>query len=469
MADPVLLIKERWQLESGRAYGEVMEDWQEAFFRAVFARGEGDRPKYRLLYDERRRGESKTEDCAAAALADLITGPPGHTSFVVAAATTQAGLLLDSIRGFKLRTPLLADIEIGKEVVRSPNTRSEIRVLSTDVPSGYGLRPRKIFFDELSLQANEKLWNVMFTSIGKRPQSQLIAVSMAGWDFTSIAWKVREQIRGDARYYFHTREGSTLAPWLDPADMEEQRAFLHYADFARYWECRWVEPQGSWITREMYDLAEVGQEAIGRGQPSVGFVDIGLVHDATAVAVCHSEGERVVLDTLRTLQGDRDQPVQLEVLEELVRDLTRRYSVRHWIFESPQAAASVQRLAATLPARVEIRHPTVETQARLWGNLYRLFANHLLTVYDHPRLRKEALLLVTRAQGGRLKVVESTATHQDHILAVGGAAEMLEAAKRSNVVAIYGAMTDEDIQQSVSPVPVVDKDGDQAWPAGWLK
>jgi len=29
---------------------------------------------HRLVYDERRRGESKTEDCAAAGLADLLTG-----------------------------------------------------------------------------------------------------------------------------------------------------------------------------------------------------------------------------------------------------------------------------------------------------------------------------------------------------------------------------------------------------------
>lgn len=212
--------------------------------------------------------------------------------------------------------------------------------------------------------------------------------------------------------------------------MEEQRATLHPADFARFWECRWTEPKGSWITKEMYDAAVTRLEALA-AEPTwrcVGFVDVGLIHDATAVAVCHREGDLVVLDALRTMQGSKTAPVELEALEDLVEQLTERFKVRSWTFEAPQAVASVQRLQKRIPhARVEARYPTAETQARLFGGLYQLLSNRRLALFPHEQLRREALNLVTKTVAGRLKVVDSSAIHQDHVIALGGAADMLMA------------------------------------------
>jgi hypothetical protein len=276
-----------------------------------------------------------------------------------------------------------------------------------------------------------------------------------------------------SRYYFSTRKGSELAPWLSVEQMAQQRESLHPADYARFWECTWQEPMGSWITREMFDAAEVGQEVLSRDASTrqVGFVDVGLVHDPTAVAVCHQEGERVIVDTIRTLQGTRNEPVELAVLEELVTELTRTLNVRRWVFESPQAVASVQRLAAKLPAQVEARWPTVETQARIWGGLYQRFANRRITLYPHAQLRREALNLVTRTQGGRLKVVESSSIHQDHILAVGGAAEVLESEQGIQPWAFHVGMTEnpvtgEPVAASPGRLPAWMTSDEGWWPPG---
>jgi terminase large subunit-like protein len=433
--DPIELIAESLILPNDQPYGKCWESWQRQFFQAIFAtvqdkkrlrRQAITRPRFRLCYSERRRGESKTEDCAAAALADLLTGPDWHRSYVVAADTDQAALVIDSIRGFQARSPILTHLQVMRNVVLNPATNAELRIMSSDDRTAYGIRPFRVWFDELSLQPDERLWTAMWSAIGKSPLSQMVAVSMAGWDFASFAWRVREQAASSEDYYFHTREGSELAPWLSERDMTEQRATLHPADFARFWECKWTEPKGSWITREMYAAAETGRES-HTGHNCVGFVDVGLVHDPTAIAVVHQQGERVVLDTLRTLQGSRNEPVQLEAVEDLVSDLTRRFGVKHWTFESPQAVASVQRLQAKLRGtEIEARYPTVETQARLFGGLYQLFANHRLVLYPHEQLRKEALALVTKTVGGRLKVVESSSVHQDHVVALGGAADLIE-------------------------------------------
>lgn len=436
LADPVLLIAEQLVMESGQAFGEVMAPFQRAFFQAVFSTrtdaGHVDEPTHHYVYDERRRGESKTEDCAAAALGDLLTGPPRHKSYAVAGDQEQASLILDSIIGFKARSPLLAEVVIQKSTVINPETGSELRVISSDAPTAYGIRPRRVFFDELSLQTNERLWNAMWTSVAKKPTSQMVAVSMAGWDFASMGWDKRELARKNPRYYFATREGSAPAPWLDLETMEEQRESLHPADFARFWECRWTEPKGSWITREMYEAAETGQESakVHPSAPYAIYVDLGLVHDATAIAVCHLEGDlgsgMVVLDTLRTMQGSRSMPVDLEAVEDLVAELMRQYGCWRVVFEAPQAVSPAQRLQKQFPqAHVEARWPTAQVQAKLFGNLYHLFSANRLRIFPHEQLRKEALHLVTKTVAGLMKVVDSGDIHQDHVIALGGAAELV--------------------------------------------
>ncbi len=430
LKDPVRLIEDCLVLESGHRYGQVIQPWQRQTFRAIFAREKGGRPKHRLVFDERRRGESKTEDTAAAGTTDLLTGPPRHRSYVVAGDEDQAALVLDSIRGFKSRSPILADVEIQRNVVRNQATGSELRVMSSDDRTAYGIRPRRVFFDELSLQSDDRLWKAMWSAIGKNPASQMVAVSMAGWDFSSIGWTVRELARTTPGYYFATREGSKLAPWLAVRDMAEQRKTLHPADFARFWECRWTEPLGSWITREMFEACETGQESF-RGDIAntyAGFVDVGVVHDPTAIAVCHRpRGEDlIVLDKLATIQGSHAHNVDFDAIEDMVADLTTLFKIRRWVFESPQAVASVQRLQRRLPGvSIEVRWPTSDSQGRIFGTLYRLFANHQLVIYPHERLRKEALSLVTKTSGGRLKVVEGSAVHQDHVVALAGACDLL--------------------------------------------
>jgi hypothetical protein len=82
---------------------------------------------------------------------------------------------------------------------------------------------------------------------------------------------------------------------------------------------------------------------------------------------------------------------------------------------------------------VTSRYPTVETQAKLFGGLYSLFTGHRLVVFPHEQLRREALNLVTRVIGGRIKVVDSSAIHQDHVIALGIAADQALSANRSSV------------------------------------
>lgn len=68
------------------------------------------------------------------------------------------------MRGFQFRSPVLADLQVMKNVVRNPATDSE---LSSDSPNAYGIRPRKVFLDELSLQSDERLWTARLGCKGR--------------------------------------------------------------------------------------------------------------------------------------------------------------------------------------------------------------------------------------------------------------------------------------------------------------
>jgi hypothetical protein len=118
--------------------------------------------------------------------------------------------------------------------------------------------------------------------------------------------------------------------------------------------------------------------------------------------------------------------VELEAVEDLVAQLTVRFGVTRWTFESWQAASSVQRLRKRLQGvAVEESHPTAESQSQLFANLYGLFSDRRLVLFPHEQLRREALGLVITTAGGRLRVVASSAVHQDCVVAVGGAAQLL--------------------------------------------
>jgi len=436
LADPVQLILDQFVLADGKTYGACIADFQLETFRAIFARHSNHRPKHRLCYLERRRGESKTTDIAAVALADLLTGPARHRSFAVAADEDQAALILESVEDFQARSPVLSGLKVQKNTVTNSATGSELRILAADARTNFGLRPRLVLFDELSQQRDRKLWTTMWTSVAKSPASQMIVGSMAGTDLSSIAWEVRQLAATKPAYYFQGRAGTQPAPWLAAEDLEEQRATIHPIDFAVYFEAQWSEPAGAWITSAMYDAIETGVEASGVAYPltAVMYVDLGLRKDATAIAVCHGvqrpdNQTGVVTDTLRTLRGTKAEPVQLEAVEDLVVELVEAYRVRRVVFESWQGASSVQRLRKRLEGvSVEEQFPTAESMAKAWGGLYSLITGARLCVFPHAELRREMLALVVKSVGGRLKVVEgSTLVHQDHAVALAGACQLVTA------------------------------------------
>src|SRR5439155_9553078 len=141
--------------------------------------------------------------------------------------------------------------------------------------------------------------------------------------------------------------------------------------------------------------------------------------DPSVIAVGHVEDDVAYIDVLRTFQGSREAPVQLEAVEEMLRDLAGRFHLTRIRIESWQGMGAVQSLdRAGLP--VELFSPTAKAHAEEWPVLAQRLASRTLVLPPHARLREELLNLVVELGPAGVRVIDRGQVHQDHAVAVRG-------------------------------------------------
>ena len=139
-----------------RLFGESLDDWQRRDFeildpacRAIV--GQDVEAKYRRAWIERPRGHSKTSDIAAVALWLLFASRRKLSGVAAAADKDQAALLRSAILGYTRFNPWLSQfVNVQAYVVKNPHTASELRILSSDVATSWGVTPDFIVADELA-------------------------------------------------------------------------------------------------------------------------------------------------------------------------------------------------------------------------------------------------------------------------------------------------------------------------------
>lgn len=415
--DGLAFLADVLTLPDGKSYGASLDAWQREDFGAAFGTS-------CHLWWERPRGHSKTMDAAAFALHHLLSAP-GRRAYFAAVDRDQAALAHDSLRGFIRRTPLLRDaLKVDRWRVTAPSTGSVLEVLSADAASSWGLRPSLVVADELSMWrgdgAEEFFWS-LFSALGKVPDARMLVSTTAGWDRTSLCWKLREQIESDPAWAFSRR--GQCASWVSADFLEQQRRILPEHVYRRLHGNEWTEAGGAYLT-----YAEVesifGAERVLSCQEREHYLglDIGLSGDATAASVLHREGEAVLVHDLVSWQGTRSDKVRLEDVEAWVLDAAQhRYSGAVLHADPWQAVGLLQRLGG---AGVRCEEATFSQQYRghLFQNLLELVRGGRLRCFPHETLRDELLSLEFREVGGSLRVDHPSGGHDDHAVAVAVAA-----------------------------------------------
>jgi len=420
-ADRMAFRREAILLEDGRPFGEVIEPWQAEDFAAL------DAGQYRHAYLERPRGHSKTGDLGTEAVTELLLGQPGQRLYCAAADEDQARLLFEDVAGKFQRNPLLRGAaRITQREIVIPATGSRLRVLASDAPSAYGLRPDWIAVDELAEWRKRELWDSLWTATGKRPGCRMLVISTAGWDRTSIAWEVRQIAQQEADWYFSAR--GQCASWISPAWLEQQRRTLPPHVFARLHESRWVEGAGAFLLAAEVDvvfdaaLAPAAQRTTDA--PHALGLDVGLTRDRTVAAVAHRDPATgyVVVDALRTWAGRPGVPVALPEVEAEVARLSRTFAAPV-VLDPYQAVLLGQRLRSS---GVEVReYPFTADARRLFGTLLQLVRDGHLRCFPHEDLRRELLSLEVAETAAGWRVDHRPGRHDDHVIAVALAAQHL--------------------------------------------
>ena len=421
-------FREKLVLLDGRTFGEAMATFQREDFAAL------DSGAFRHAYLERPRGHSKTTDVAAEAVVELFLGPPGGRLYAAAVDRDQAALLHESAVGLIRRTPRLSEaIRIERWRIILPARDSMLTVLSADAPSAYGLQPTWIACDELAQwpdDRGEELWNALWTATGKR-SARMIVITTAGWDQTSLCWRVREMAQREPDWYFSSR--GQCAPWIDPNWLEQQRRTLPPHVFARLHESRWVEGAGAFLTAaEVASIFDASLRPMLSRPPGATLcvigVDLGLTHDRAVATVAFKDAHKaLVVAYIRSWEGRRSEPVSLASVEEEVLRLAREFQAEV-IVDPYQAALMAERLRAK-GVRVTEYAFTAESRRKLFGVLLQVVKDGLLRSFPHEELRRELLSLEVTESSAGWRVDHRPGRHDDHVVSLALAVHGLVAAR----------------------------------------
>ena len=285
-----------------------------------------------------------------------------------------------------------------------------------------------MIYDEVGWAKDDELFASLLAGQASVADPLMLVISTVGRRQAGPLWTIKQLADGGDPSVCWWWRGKNRSPLVAKDFLERQRRILLPQQYAREHQNAWVDSADGFTTAAEVDAAMGhGWSERTEGDPQhrhVAFIDLGMVHDPTVICVGHSEDGVVYIDRLMTFQGSREQPVQLSVVEDAVKDLTDKFSLSNTRIESWQGMSAVQSLQK-LGLPVDLFTPTAKAHAEEWP----LFASRLsartLVLPTHARLREELLNLVVELGPQGIRVVDRGRIHQDHAVAVRGVVAML--------------------------------------------
>lgn len=435
-------------LEDVRAFaahvGVVLYPWQADAFGAACERAEG-RFRYRLAAISVPRGNGKSWGGAVVGLWRLLCGPPRQDIISAALDFDGAKVVLEHARQIVRSSDALSGvIEVQANGIVVPSTGSRWTVTTRDHTASRGRHATLVIYDEVGWARDDELFSSLLAGQASIADPFCLVISTVGRRQAGPLWTVKQIAEGGDDATFWWWSGENRSPKVTAQYLERQRRILVPAQYAREHGNQWVDAADSFVSVEDVDRAMGGPwREQPAGQPGVAhecFVDLGITHDPTVIAVGHEDGGTVYVDVLQTFQGSKRRPVEIAAVEEALLDLAKRFSLRRIRVESWQGIAVVQRLEAVgLP--VEVFTPTPKSNAEEWPQLAQRLAAGTVVMFPHARLREELLNLTVEVGPSGAKVVDRGRVHQDHAVAVRGIVASLGAAQ-GDAVPTFGNMPD---------------------------
>lgn len=301
----------------------------------------------RRAWIERPRGHSKTSDMAIQIAWALLAARRPLRGICAAADCDQARLILDAVRRLVDANPGLRGLlQIGTQSISTRKGYARLNIISSDVGSSFGITPDFIICDELSHWPGDGLWHSLLSSAAKKPYCLLAVLTNAGvgrgWQ-----WQAREAARTHPDWHFSSLQGSQ-APWISPADLEEQRAILPPSVFDRLWNNQWQATEGNYLTPEEVALCRdihIATATQGRsGVHYIAAIDYAEKHDRTAAILLHREGHALVVDRLDVIAPTPNKPVEIAWVEDWIARTAKQFGRVTFVVDEHQLLGTIQRM-----------------------------------------------------------------------------------------------------------------------------
>jgi hypothetical protein len=241
-----------------------------------------------------------------------------YVSAIAAAADReQASLLAEFMQGEANLNPWFSRHLKFKNYRVDGAKHSNLKIISADAFSSYGLRTDLIVCDELTHWPSEELWSTLMSGSEKRPGSVFIVITNAG-TINSWQWRMLEAAKNDPDYWYVFEAPGQLASWMSRERVNKLRAMLPPAVARRVFDNQWIDPSEDcgYVSRQQAAECErlgerLGLQEVLYGHPDrryVASIDYGPVKDRTVCCVGHWDQElkSVVVDRMDVWEGRKE-------------------------------------------------------------------------------------------------------------------------------------------------------------------
>lgn len=423
-------------------WGEVARPFQRDDAKAILEPARG---APRMHWVGRPKGSSKTTDIAAILIAWLVAQAREHeVAYTFSGDFDQSNRLLQRARIIISRTPALKTaLKVEARRIVALRTQASAEALPADASGNEGLLSPFIVCEELSNWPEttnaERTLTVALSTVPKLPGGRLVIIGHAGSP-SHFSFKLLQQAKSSPRWRVVELPGPT--PWVDPADLEEQRLLLLPSEFDRRWLNRWTAGEDRLTNPE--DLRAcvtlLGPQSYREGTTYVMTVDLGITNDRTVVTVMHRDGQRIVLDQMQVWQGTRFRPVSLTAVESWIRATHLEYG-RPLVRLDPHQAIQMMENLTRAGVRAEKFDFGAQSVGRLGLALYRCIREHNLAIFDDEELIKELLgVRLRESSPGVYRLDHVSGQHDDRAIALALGVEYLAAKPNPAPASMAGAV-----------------------------
>lgn len=395
--------------------------WQKLLMENLYERRNDGLLRYRrsLIGLGRKNGKSLLGSLVA--LYGLIEGEHGAEVYSAAGDRRQARVVFDEAKWQVQQSPALSGIcKVYRDVIEVPSTHSIYRVLSSDAKLQQGLNPSTVVFDELHVQPNSELWDALTLGSGARRDPQIVAITTAGYDLSSICGTLyaygQKVCRGEIDdeqfgfWWWEAPEGCDMNDrdaWLqanpnlaegllDVEDMEIAVRQTSEVSVRRYRFNQWVRTaEDSWLPTGAWELCRDASVELVAGAATWVGVDMALKRDTTAVVlVQHVENKVVARAKIWLPEGG---VLDVAAVESYLREVAQQYDIQEIAFDPAFFMRTAEALAEDGFPMVEYPQ-SPQRMVPACGNLYELIVNQRLVHDGNPVFSDQVLSAAQRVK-----------------------------------------------------------------------